>query len=88
MFLLCVIDRDCKYTGIVPLKNKKCIASTNAFLKVLNESRHKPNKIWVDKGSGFCNRSIKSWLKDNGKDMYSTHKMKENLVLLKNLLVP
>ena len=38
---------------------------TNAFQKFLNESKSKPDKIWVDKGSEFPNRSMKSWLQDN-----------------------
>ena len=29
------------------------ITITNAFQKVLDESNHKPNKIWVDKGTEF-----------------------------------
>ena len=33
----------------------------------------KPKKIWVDKGSEFYNRSIKSCLQDNDKEMYSMH---------------
>ena len=37
----------------------------NAFQKILKESNRKPNKIWVDKGSKFYNRSIKSWLEKN-----------------------
>ena len=28
------------------------------FKKFLNESKRKPNKMWVDKGSEFYNRSI------------------------------
>ena len=28
----------------------------------LMKSNRKPNKIWVDKGGEFCNRSMKSWL--------------------------
>ena len=28
-------------------------AIINAFQKILNESNHKPNKIWADKGSEF-----------------------------------
>ena len=35
---------------------------TNAFQNILNESKSKPNKIWVDKGSEFYNRSMKSRL--------------------------
>ena len=29
-----------------------------AFQKILNDSKRKLNKIWVDKGSEFYNRSI------------------------------
>ena len=32
------------------------------FKKHLDESNRKPNKLWVDKGSEFYNRSMKSWL--------------------------
>ena len=28
----------------------------------------------MDKGSGFYNRSMRSWLQDNNIEMYSTHK--------------
>ena len=59
-FLLCVIDIYSKYSWVIPLNNKKCITITNAFQKILDESNRKPNKIWVDKGSGFYNRSMKS----------------------------
>ena len=33
---------------------------TNAFQKILDESNRQPNKTWVDKGSEFYNRSMKS----------------------------
>ena len=33
----------------------------------------KPNKVWVDKGSEFNNRSMKSWLEKNDIEMYSSH---------------
>ena len=52
---------------------KKGITITNAFQKNLDESNCKPNKIWVDEGSEFYNRSLKSFLKNNGIEMYSTH---------------
>ena len=29
---------------------------------ILDESNRKPNKIWVDKGIEFYNRSMKLWL--------------------------
>ena len=31
------------------------------------------NKIWLDKGSEFYNRSMKVFLQNNGTEMYSTH---------------
>ena len=59
---LCVHDICNKYTWVVPLKDKKGIMITNAFQNILNESKRKPKKIWVDKGSEFYNRSMKSRL--------------------------
>ena len=72
-FLLWVVDIFSKYAwAIIPLKDKIGITIFNVFQKVLNKSHCKPNKIWIDKGSEFYNRSIKSWLEKNDKDMYST----------------
>ena len=48
--LLCVFDIFSKYAWIIPLKNKKGIANTNAFQNILDKSNCKPNKIWVNKG--------------------------------------
>ena len=64
-FLLCVIDFFSKYAQVAPLKDKKGVSIVNAFQKNLNDSKEKPNKIWVDKGSEFYNRSMKFWLQDN-----------------------
>ena len=48
--------------------------TTNPIQIILDESNCKPNKIWVDKGSEFCNRSVKSWLeKKNDTEIYSTN---------------
>ena len=70
-FLLCVIDISSKHTWVISLKDKKGITITNAFQKFLDGSNRKPNKIWVDKGSEFYSRSMKSWLENNV--MYSIH---------------
>ena len=56
--LLCVIDIFSKYAWVIPLKDKKGITITNASQKFLAEFNRKPNKIWVDKGREFYNRSI------------------------------
>ena len=53
-----------KYAWVVPLKDKKSITIISAFKKNLDESGRKSNKIWVDQGSDFYNRSMKSWLHD------------------------
>ena len=72
-FLLCVIDIYSEYAWVFALKYKKQKLISNVFQKILNESKCKPNKIWVDKGSEFCNRSMKSFLRNNDIEMYSTH---------------
>ena len=55
------------------LKYKKGTTITNAFQKILDESNRKPNKIWIDKGSEFYNRSMKSWLEKNAIKIYSLY---------------
>ena len=77
-----------KYAWVIPLKDKKCITITNAFHKILNESKCKPIKIWVDKGSEFYNRSEKSWLEKNNIEMYSTYNEEKSERLLKDILEP
>ena len=72
-FLLCVIDIFSKYARVISLKNKEGITITNVFQKFLNESNRKPDKMWVDKGSKFHNRLIKSWIEKNDIEMYSAH---------------
>ena len=47
---------------------------------IKKKTKKTTNKIWVDKGSEFYHRSMKSWLQDNNIEM------KENLLLLKDLL--
>ena len=64
--LLCVIGIYRKYSWVIPLKDKKGITITNASQKILKEFNRNPNKIWVDKGSEFYNRSMKSWLEKSG----------------------
>ena len=72
-FLLCVIDNFSKYASVVPLKDKKGVSIVNALQKILDDSKRKPNKIWVDKGGEFYNNSFKKWLQGNDIAIYSTH---------------
>ena len=57
-YLLCVIDLFSKYAGVIPMKDKKGTSIVNAFKKIISR-RRKPNKIWVDQGSEFYNKSFK-----------------------------
>ena len=49
-YLLCVTDAFTKCTWGKPLKVKKGKTVLNAFIKIVNESDRKPNKLWVDQG--------------------------------------
>ena len=51
------------------------------FKKTLDESRRKPNKIWVNKGSEFYNGLTESWLQDHNIEMYSIHNEGKFLVV-------
>ena len=80
-FLLPVIDMYSRYASVIPLKDKKAIAITNtSYQKILDASNRRLNKIWVDKGSEFYNRSIKSWLEKSDIEMYSTHNEGKSVV--------
>ena len=71
-FYFVFIDIFRKYAWVIPAKNKQGTTITNAIQKKLDRSKGKPSKIWVNKGSEFYNRSIKSWLEKNNIEMYST----------------
>ena len=79
-FLLCTIDIFSKYAWAAPSKNKKSVFIVNAFQKILDDSKRKPNEIWIDKGSEFYNRLMKSWLEKNDIEMYSTHNEGKSVV--------
>ena len=52
-FLSYVTDIVLKYTWVIPLKGKKGVTITIVFPKFLKQSKRKPNKIWLEKGSKF-----------------------------------
>ena len=60
-FVLCVIDIHSISAWVITLKDKKAMTLTNDFQKNLDESKQKPKKILIDKGSEFF-RSMKLWL--------------------------
>ena len=56
-YLLWAIDLFSKYAWVIPIKDKKGTSIVNTFKKII--SNRKPNKIWVDQGSEFDNKSLK-----------------------------
>ena len=60
---------------------KKVLQLPMLFKKLLKKSNCKPNKIWLDKGSEFFNRSMNSWLEKNYTELYSTHNEGKSIVV-------
>ena len=58
-YLLCAIDLFSKRAWVVPLKDKKGVSIINAFQSILDGSKRKASKIWVEQGSEFYNNSYK-----------------------------
>ena len=69
--LLWIIDIYSKYACVVPLKDEKDITITDALQIFLDESNRKLINTWVDKGSGFFNRSMKLWSEFNDIEIYT-----------------
>ena len=53
------------------MKDKKGKTVLSTFIEIVNESNHKPNKLWVDQGKEFYNND--NILDNNDILMYSTH---------------
>ena len=69
--LFCSIGLFSKYAWFVPLKDKRGISIVNSFKKIVSKGC-KPNKIWVGRGGEFYNNLLKTFLKINKIEMYST----------------
>ena len=78
-FIFTVIDIFTKYAWAIPLKNKSGLSITNGFKTVLSENpqggseSRKPEKLWVDGGSEFYNKTFKSSPKEYETKLYSTY---------------
>ena len=62
------------------MKHKKGVSIVNVFQKILDSSKRKPNKIWVDQGSEFYDNHFKKCLRDNDISMYSTYNEGKSVV--------
>ena len=70
-YLLPAIDLFSKYAWVIPIKDKKGTSIFNAFEKIISEKskaeskgQRKPNKIWIDQGSEFYNKSFKDFFEN------------------------
>ena len=72
-YLSCVIDVCTKYVWVKPLKDKRSKTILHGFIEIINISKRKPNKIWVDQREGFYNSPMQKFIDDNDILMYSTH---------------
>ena len=78
-FILTVIDIFTKYAWAIPLKNKSGLSITNGFKTILSDGPQggseprKREKLWVDRGSEFYNKTFKSLLKEYETKLYSTY---------------
>ena len=54
------------------MKNKSGLSITNGFKIILGEHR-KPEKLWVERGSEFYNKTFKSLLKEYETELYSIY---------------
>ena len=55
------------------MKDNKGKTVLNVFIKIVNESNHKPNKLWVDQATEFYNKLMQEWLDNNDILMYCIH---------------
>ena len=73
-YLVYVIDIFTKYTWVKHFKDKKKLKNLfYDFIEILNESKQKPNKLWVTQGKDFYNNLMQKWWDDNEILMCSTH---------------
>ena len=68
--------------GLFLWKIKKSTSIVNAFKKIISEGR-KPNKIWIDQGSEFYNKSFTDFLKINNIDMHATFNERKSVIAYK-----
>ena len=79
-YVLFLTDAFTKYTWVNPWKDKNPKTVLHGFIEIVNESKRKPNKLWLDQRKEFYNNIIQKWLDDNDILMYSTHNEAKSVV--------
>ena len=63
-YLLCVIHVFTKYAWVKSLTNKKAKTILDGFNEIVNKSKRKSSKLWIDQGREFYNQLMLKWLDD------------------------
>ena len=71
-YLLTVVDVLSKYAWVQPLKAKTGVALVHAFDKIVTQGRRRPNRLQMDRGKEFYNRTFQRWLDEQGIQHFST----------------
>ena len=79
-YVLFLTDVFTKYAWVNPWKDKNAKTVLHGFIEIVNESKRKPNKLWLDQRKEFYNNIIQKWLDDNDILMYSTHNEAKSVV--------
>jgi hypothetical protein len=70
-YILVVIDIFTRYAWTRKLKNKTGLDTAKALKSIINETKAKPEGLWVDQGKEFYNKNVKDTMKDT--KIYSTY---------------
>ena len=72
-FIFTIIDNHTKYAWAIPPKDKSGKTTTTAFKKLIETSRRKPQKVWIDRGKEFYNTAFLHYLNEQNIQIYSNH---------------
>ena len=73
-YLLSMVDVFTKYAFVKPLADKKDKTVLDGFIGIVNESKYKSNKLWVDWGKLSCTTKLmQKWLDYKDVLMYLTY---------------
>ena len=79
-FILMIVDVFSKYGWAIPLKTKTAGEVSKAFERLWTTTAP-PKKLWVDKGTEFFNKSMKTLLTRNHVEMYTTENEEKSCVV-------
>ena len=68
-----MIDVFTKYDWVKHLKDKYGKTVLHGFIEIVNESKRKQSKLWIDQGRDFYNRPMQKWVDNNDILMYLTN---------------